>query len=886
MTLDRLRAALADRYTIERELGQGGMATVYLAEDLKHHRKVAVKVLREDLAASLGASRFLREIEIAAQLQHPHILPLLDSGEADGFLYYVMPFVTGQSLRERIAREGELPVHEAVRLITQVVDALSAAHEHGVVHRDIKPDNVMLSGRHALVTDFGVAKAVSESTGRNTITTLGVAVGTPTYMSPEQAAADPHVDHRSDIYAVGVMAYELLAGRPPFTGATPQQVLAAHVTEAPDPLIKRRPGISPALNDAIMRCLEKRPADRWQTAGELLHALEPMATPTGGVTPTDTRPIAAVARPKTRRWIAVGAAGVVVVAAAAWFLLRPSAPPTLALGQATRVTADPGLEIQPSLSPDGKLVAYAAGNSVRMRVFVRPVAGGRTIPLTDDTTSVQSEPKFSPDGASVLFLSGGGVQVAPALGGPSRPLLPPTPGAVVRTAAWSPNGSEIVFARNDSLLAMPLDGGAIRLIGRMGQLHSCAWAPRGGLIACVAGNPVWNAIGTMFGNISTSRIVVVRAAGGPFISITDSTTANLSPVWAPDGRALYYLSNRQGPRDIYAVGIATSGHVSGPAARITTGLNPQAIALSADGRRLTYALYVSQANVWSVPIPDRPPVPMTNPLQLTSGSQTIEGLRVSPDLKWLVYDSNISGFANIYRIPINGGEAERLTTDAADDFQPTLSPDGREVAFHTMRRGNRDVVVQPLDGGPIQIIAATTDEETNPAWAPDGQTLAYYSRNGPKLLITRLAGGKWQPAAVQQSPLQWPRWSPDGKQVIGVLSPDPINNTGGEIAALDVGSGKVSPLYTPRAGTDDPKALMPDFDPTGRLIYFKSVDGVGRASLWSMAASGGTPRLLVRFDDPTRPSYRPEWTTDGKRFFFTVNDRQSDVWVADVTPGK
>ena len=318
MSLGRLSAALADRYRIERELGQGGMATVYLAEDLKHDRQVAIKVLREDLAASLGGGRFLREIKIAAQLQHPNILPLLDSGEADGFLYYVMPFVAGQSLRERLAREGELPVYEAVRLITEVVDALAHAHEHGVVHRDIKPDNVMLSGRHALVADFGVAKAVSEATGRNTVTTLGVAVGTPTYMSPEQAAADPHIDHRSDIYAVGVMAYELLTGQPPFVGATPQSVLAAHVTQAPDPVANRRPGLPPGLDAVIMRCLAKRPADRWQTADELHSALEVFGTPSSGITPTQTRPTAAAGGNRRLLWVVRGAVVLLLVTVGLW----------------------------------------------------------------------------------------------------------------------------------------------------------------------------------------------------------------------------------------------------------------------------------------------------------------------------------------------------------------------------------------------------------------------------------------------------------------------------------------------------------------------------------------------------------------------------------------
>ncbi len=253
----RLQAALAGRYDIERELGAGGMATVYLAEDVKHHRKVAVKVLRPDLAAALGTDRFIREIEIAANLTHPHIVPLYDSGEADGFLYYVLPFIEGESLREKLTREGELPIGDAVRILRDVVDALSEAHERGVVHRDIKPDNVMLTKHHAVVTDFGVAKAVSEATGRQKLTTVGVALGTPAYMAPEQAVADPHVDHRADIYAVGVVAYELLTGRPPFAGNTPQAILSAHVTETPDPVSKHRTSVPPALEQLSISIASK-----------------------------------------------------------------------------------------------------------------------------------------------------------------------------------------------------------------------------------------------------------------------------------------------------------------------------------------------------------------------------------------------------------------------------------------------------------------------------------------------------------------------------------------------------------------------------------------------------------------------------------------------------
>jgi len=331
--LDRLKDALSDRYSVERELGRGGMATVYLAHDLKHDRQVAIKVLRPDLAAALGPERFHREIKIAAQLQHPNILPLHDSGEADGLLYYVMPYVEGQSLRDKLAREGELPIGDAVRLLRDVVDALTEAHAHGVVHRDIKPENILLRGRHALVTDFGVAKAVSEAADREQLTTAGVALGTPAYMAPEQASADPHLDQRVDIYAVGAVAYELLTGRAVFVETTQQAVLAAHMTRAPEPLTKHRETVPAALEQLVLRCLEKKPADRWQTAEDLLSQLEALATPSGGVTPTDMRPIGTVQRRRKVVLTVLGAAAGVIVVAAVAILLgsrsRPELDPNL-----------------------------------------------------------------------------------------------------------------------------------------------------------------------------------------------------------------------------------------------------------------------------------------------------------------------------------------------------------------------------------------------------------------------------------------------------------------------------------------------------------------------------------------------------------------------------
>ena len=323
---DRLAEALSGHYTLEREVGAGGMATVFLAQDLKHDRKVALKVLRPELAATLGSDRFPREIKFVAQFNHPHILSLYDSGEVQGFLYYVMPFVEGESLRDRLAREKQLPIADAVRILKDVADALAYSHARGVVHRDIKPGNVLLSGRHAVVTDFGVAKAVTASAGRDTMTTIGMAVGTPHYMAPEQAMGERDIDQRADIYALGVLGYEMLTGRTPFVSETAQGILAAHVMEEPKPIRDLRPGVPEPLAQVIMKCLAKNPADRWQSADELLAQLDLIAaTPSGGMTPTHTRPVQGVGalRP-SRRMPLAAIAGVVValLAGGAWFALH------------------------------------------------------------------------------------------------------------------------------------------------------------------------------------------------------------------------------------------------------------------------------------------------------------------------------------------------------------------------------------------------------------------------------------------------------------------------------------------------------------------------------------------------------------------------------------
>jgi serine/threonine-protein kinase len=343
---ERLQAALGAAYRVERELGGGGMSRVFVAEETRLARRVVIKVLPPELAAEISVDRFNREIQLSASLQHPHIVPLLAAGGSADVLFYTMPFVDGESLRTRLAREGELPVRDAVRILKDVADALAYAHARGIVHRDIKPDNVLLSGNHAVVADFGVAKAVSQAKGQTGLTSVGVALGTPAYMAPEQVAGDPNIDHRADVYAFGAMAYEMLTGRAPFAGLAPHQMLAAQVTEPVVPITDRRPTLPAALADLVMACLAKNPADRPQTANELLQALEGMATSSGS-TPVSSSvtTVRHVLRRPRNRLLAVAALAVLLVAAG-WIALRPHAATAL---DANRVAIAPFDVSEPEL---------------------------------------------------------------------------------------------------------------------------------------------------------------------------------------------------------------------------------------------------------------------------------------------------------------------------------------------------------------------------------------------------------------------------------------------------------------------------------------------------------------------------------------------------------
>ena len=891
--LERLTAALADRYTIEREIGSGGMATVYLAEDLRHHRKVAVKVLRPDLAATLGPERFLREIEIAAQLQHPNILPLLDSGEAGNFLYFVMPYVEGQSLRDKLAKEGELPVGEAVRILRDVVDALTAAHAHGVVHRDIKPENVLLSGRHALVTDFGVAKAVSEATGRAQLTTAGVALGTPHYMAPEQASADPHLDHRVDIYAVGAVAYELLTGRPVFLGTTPQQVLSAHVTEAPQPVTKHRDTVPPALEAIVMRCLEKKPADRWQTAEELLSHFEALATPSGGMTPTATRPVAATAG--GRRWLVptiLGGAATVIVLAFVGAQVLKRHPVTVTVSNIRPVTSAPGKEWQPALSPDGSEVAFVADRNGVQTVVVRSTrgaVGSGEVTLSGPRDAQAWVPTWSPDGETIRFLDCASASFTDCtwmetarLGGSIRA------SGLPRTevfASWSPDGSRVAFLPgNDSLFVYSVAEGttAPLAVSDVPLNHAPVWSPDGRRIAFVGGG--WAALAQFQPGPAAIWIVDVED-GGP-VRVTSGESGDISPVWL-DTDHLLFASSRDGPREAYLVEVAASGPRGTP--RKVAGLtDAHTISYSPAGRILAFAKISVRQNVWSYPLGSGA-TSIADGHPVTSDNAVVEAHDLSPDARQIVYSSDLghSGNKDLYRRPLGEGNPTLIVASPVEDADPRWSPDGTEIAYVVGESPMRLLVVSADGGTPIQ--AASDRYVFRPSWSPSGLELAFMCGEVPLLMcvVSREAiGDPWGEPAQPPDASCWPvDWAPDGSGVlcdwlvqVGWSAQSQrltlVSRSGEELWRYDPTSDGLTLIFSYRVFSQD-----------GSTIYTAARRNDGTEGVWAIPVRGGEPRLVVAYDSAEVRAMR--WIAVGPdRLYLTVQQVESDIWVADVEVGR
>lgn len=655
---------------------------------------------------------------------------------------------------------------------------------------------------------------------------------------------------------------------------------------APAPATTAAPAApgAPEPTPALAEVIEPPPAP---PAAQPESPAEPLPSP-----PPEPPRVAALPPARGRRVAGPVAVGVLagLALAAGVVLLRTREPRQIRIGRISRITAQPGLEIHPSLSPDGKFVAFAAGPSGRMRIYVRQLAGGRTIQVTDGTGGDEHWPRWSPDGTRLSFERGPAIYVVPALGGTPKVLVgPPEPGPSVNGEgalseegpsylAWSPDGQRIAYAVGRGIDVRPVDGGALRRIATSDQPHSIAWSPDGSRLAFVLGNAAFVYAPYATGNIAPSAIAVAPSSGGPPVPVTDARSLNTSPVWTPDGQSLLFISNRDGSRDLYRIALGSAGRPADVPVRLTTGLELHDLSLSQDGRVLVFADFTDYANIWSLPIPQGAPMSSAAAEPLTTGHQSIEGMALSPDGRWLAFDSDRAGHQAIYRVALSGGDPEPLSADSGDDFEPSWSPDGHELAYYGFREGRRRLFVLPVDGGPPTAVALDSGNQRFPGWSPDGRHLVFHSDRTGRFelyLVERNSSGRWgTPRQRTTDGGQDARWSPDGRTIVYV------RNTGLWVIGADSGAPRLL------VGTNDPSVrpapLLAQWAPDGRTVYYKALDAEGRVSLWSVPAGGGEPRLLVRFDDPARPSSRAEFATDGRRFYFSSSERESDIWQMEL----
>jgi Tol biopolymer transport system component len=483
-----------------------------------------------------------------------------------------------------------------------------------------------------------------------------------------------------------------------------------------------------------------------------------------------------------------------------------------------------------------------------------------------------------------VFRSERGLELIPALGGASRLLVPAPPDDWL-DGAWAPDGRSLAYALGDSVYVRAVDDGAARGLARLPEVHSCAWSTDGHWLACVSGNRRF-VTNEEFGNIAASSVWVFPAAGGAPVRVTDDQSLNMSPAWLRGRPSLLFVSNRDGGRDLYQVNLTRAGRPAGDAVRLTTGLNAAEVSVAADGQRLVYAAFTESSNAWALSIPTSGVVSVSRAEPVTTGTQVIEWFDVSSDGRWLAFDSDRGGTQQIYRVPLPGGEVEQLTSGGDPAFFPSFSPDGREIAYHAFRGGTRQIFVLPAEGGtPTQVTTGSTQYRA-PEWSPDGRALtiskATYTPAQEIDLVTRDAEGRWGAPRTLVKGGVVGVWSPDGRSVLTAIA------GASGVAALKIvpasgGTGRV--VLAVRDPATDVTPLSDDYawSADGQVVSFLGRDPRdGSMCVWRVPAVGGTPRLVVRFDDPSRPWHRDAFRVHGGRFYFTIGDQQSDIWMTEV----
>ena len=766
----RLSSALADRYRIERELGAGGMATVYLAHDLKHQRDVAIKVLHPDLGAALGGKRFLSEIRTTARLQHPHILPLLDSGDAEGLLYYVMPYVSGETLRARLDRERQLPVDDAVRIASEVADALGSAHALGIIHRDIKPENILLQNGHAIVADFGIALAV-QSAGGARMTQTGLSLGTPSYMSPEQAMGERVIDARSDIYALGAVMYEMLTGEPPFVGPTVQAIVAKVVSAEPQRPTLVRASIGPAIEQAVLRALAKLPADRFATAAAFGEALRQAPTIAPGVA---TLVASRRARIDWRVALVAGlAAGAIATMFVAARRTSGKARTDFMRSQVT-FTGRTGL---PAITANGDVLAYVSMKCEQLG------HDGFVLPYAEAADPV-------PCLASLVVQDSGAT--APVA------VLTDVPG--ITGVRWTANGTSlIVAARLDSvregLFIIPRLGGAPRQIGGVGIFDT---HPAGDTVLLARGTQgktqnlalIATATGAVVDSIPLASRVVSAIAWSPdgrhialsgpgmlhIVRRRDGSAVDSLPVmgfretlrWTPGGDGILAFHSAPARDDAFIrLPITRDGHVAGAPVEIMPRMQMLYLGHFDVARRTGHIMLASGDAIQDQWTFDVAPGTIRGARQITNGTTWYDFASIAPDGSALSYARGDALGDNIYRVATTSAAAEEAITTQrgyAMSNGTHLSADGRRTMLATMEPDGR-AVVRDVDLTTRQARTVALPYPLNSWWrgVPFGAN-GFVDRqdSGTGLMIRGAQGGAVQKLAA-----------PDSMRVIGhTVSPD------------------------------------------------------------------------------------------------------------------